>query len=112
MRMASVSIVELLLHLINVIFAVIALVGSIYVWTRILYKPFKRILGVYALSIFFMALRSICGSLARLDVRYTDTIIYNFFWALFGALAFSFSIYGSWLLLKWLKKYSFGGVKK
>jgi hypothetical protein len=99
------------LHAFLILLSFIAIVLMGYNWWIVKYGKFRRIIFHYFIASLFFSARAIGGSLVDMGIPITQTIFFGVFWMLCGVLAFVFMIWGSWLLIAWLKETSFEGVK-
>lgn len=103
---------ELALHIILFVFAGLTPALMYFAYKKFSTGEFKRIVKYYLIAFFFSALRWIGGSLVRLDLPFTVTLLYNILWTLAGVLAACFAVYASKLLLDFSRVYGFASPKK
>lgn len=103
----DIYIIEWGLHALLFSFAIVALTIMYVSYRKISKGELRRIVGCYWFAFFFSALRWFGGSLARIQYDFTNTLLFNIFWAGAGVISGIFGIYGAYLLLKFSRVYGF-----
>ena len=96
--------IELTFHFFLFFVAVITPVIMLFSYSKFKPGPLKTVIGFFTLAYFFGALRWIGGSMARIHVPMTETLMFNFLWTLAGILAAVFGLYAANLLFAYSTK--------
>ncbi|MEK6886621.1 MAG: hypothetical protein AABW88_02195 [Nanoarchaeota archaeon] len=94
-----VSNTELILHIIIFVVAILTPFVIYLSYSKLPSGDLKRIVKILLISYIFSSLRWMGGSLARLDVSITNSLLFNFVWTLTGIVAAITALCATKLLL-------------